>query len=187
MTVSLQSIDRESWQRLALSFLDYNYRQLWDFGTACAKRLGAFSDHVAIYCGPELIGLADIRVKRIPIVNTGIAYINGGPLVRRTDVGEQNAERLRTVLAELIEVYAKQQKLVLRIQPPLGHGSWDNLLNKVFLDLGFVVSNKLRAYRTFVVDLASPLEDIRKQLNQKWRNCLNNAEKKELTVKSATD
>lgn len=187
MTVTLQPIGREAWQQLALSFLDYNYRQLWHFGVACANRLKATSEHVAIYDGTELVGLADVRIKRIPFLKTGIAYINGGPMVRSSTNSEEGIRRLQVALAGLTETYVRQKKLVLRIQPNLGPDGWNDLQSSIFQDLGYAIGRQQRFYRTLVLDISQPLEDIRKQLNQKWRNCLNNAEKRNLTVRAGTD
>lgn len=187
MTVSIQPVDRQTWQQLAPSFLDYNYRQLWDFGGACAQRVGAFNEHVAVYDGDELIGLADVRIKCIPFLKTGIAYINGGPLIRRNGDEDDNLNRLQITLTELVEVYVKQKKLVMRIQLPLAFDSWSGILNKTFMDIGFDVGTHLQPYRTFVVDLGLSLEVIRKQFLQKWRNCLNNSEKRNLTVKTGVN
>src|SRR5215212_6013158 len=38
------------------------------------------------------------------------------------------------------------------------------------------------SYRTFALDLEPSLEVLRKNLDQKWRNCLNRAEKNGLTI-----
>ena len=68
MAEIIKTIDRGEWQRLAPSFLDYNYRQMWDFGIACAKRLNATSEHVAMQENQEILGLADVRIKHIPVL-----------------------------------------------------------------------------------------------------------------------
>ncbi len=187
MAVTLQPIDRDKWQLLASSFWDYNYRQLWDFGVACAKRLKATSEHVAIYDGTELVGLADVRIKRIPFLKIGIAYINGGPMVRSSTNSEEGIKRLQVALAGLTETYVRQKRLVLRIQPNLGSDGWNDLQSRTFQDLGYVIGTQQRFYRTLVLDISQLLKDIRKQLNQKWRNCLNNAEKRNLTVRTGAD
>lgn len=187
MTATLQPIGRDKWQLLAPSFLDYNYRQLWDFGTACAKRVKATSEHVAIYDGTELVGLADVRVKTIPSFKAGIAYVNGGPMVRSSTNSEEGIKKLQVVLAGLVETYVRQRTLILRIQPTLGSADWNDLQGRTFQDLRYVIDAQQHVYRTFVLDISQPLEDVRKQLNQKWRNCLNNAEKRGLTVKTGID
>jgi len=185
MTTTIRPVDRDAWRRLAPAFMDYNYRQLWDFGVACARRLGAHSEHVAIYEGGDVIGLADVRVKRISILPTGIAYINSGPLVRRNDQFE--ADRLQGVLSALVDEYCSRRKLVLRIQPPLGPSISMDQQKQAFLDIGFTTPNQLRHYRTIVLDISQPLEMIRKQFDRRWRTCLNNAEKRNLVIETGTD
>jgi hypothetical protein len=174
MAEIIKTIDRTEWQRLALSFLDYNYRQLWDFGIACAKRLNATSQHVAVQENQEILGLADVRIKKIPVLGGGIAYVNGGPLVRRGK--EDDCDRLRVCLNALVSEYVQKQGLILRIRTCLGPGSWNIKQNSVFEASGFSITQTIKPYRTFLLDLDRPLEDLRKDLSQKWRNNLKKAE-----------
>jgi lipid II:glycine glycyltransferase (peptidoglycan interpeptide bridge formation enzyme) len=53
--------------------------------------------------------------------------------------------------------------------------------------MGMVLSQNGRAYRTLLLDLDRPLDDIRKGLAQKWRNCLNASEREGLSVRWASD
>jgi lipid II:glycine glycyltransferase (peptidoglycan interpeptide bridge formation enzyme) len=187
MSTAIRLIEREEWQKLAPSFRDYNYRQLWDFGVACARRVGAVSEHVAVCAGEEVIALADVRLKQLPVLAAGIAYVNGGPLIRCGANGQFENKQLREVLATLTNHYVKTRKAVLRIQPALGPDDANGLLNTTFVEMGYSTRDQLKRYRTIVLDIAPPLEAIRKQLEQKWRNCLNNSEKRGLTVKTGTD
>jgi lipid II:glycine glycyltransferase (peptidoglycan interpeptide bridge formation enzyme) len=163
------------------TFRDHNYRQLWDFGIACAVRVGARSEHVAVHENGHLLGLADVRVKSIPFLGAGIAYINGGPLVRQADVGD--AERLRAVLAALKTEYVDHRSLLLRIVALPGSVDWTAAQRAAFTACGFASNDRLPAYRTLLVDLARPLGEIRKSLAQKWRNCLNRSERNGLTIR----
>ena len=174
MAATIRIIDRTEWQRLALSFGDYNYRQLWDFGVACARRVNAVSEHVVIEDDEEAVGLADVRVKRVPLMGGGIAYITGGPLVRRD--GERAGSRLGECLNVLIEEYVRRQGLLLRIQPTIGCESWNAERASMFLDCGFSISTKAKPYRTLLLDLSPSLDGLRKNLSQKWRNNLKRAE-----------
>lgn len=187
MAITLRTVDRDTWQQLAPHFTDYNYRQLWEFGLACAKRLNATSEHVAIYDGEELLGLADVRIKAIPFTGTGVAYINGGPLVCNGQNGHNRCAQLEGVLKGLQEVYVKRRRLVLRVRPALGSACWNDLQSKTFLKMGCFYRTRQKPYRTFVLPLALQIGEIRKQLKQKWRNCLNNVEKRDLDVKFGTD
>ena len=174
MSATIRTISRTEWQRLASSFLDYNYRQLWDFGIACARRMNAVSEHVVIEDNEEAVGLADVRVKRVPLLGGGIAYINGGPLVRRN--GDEGGSRLRECLNVLIEAYVRRQGLLLRIQPTIGYELWNAERESMFLDCGFSMSTRVKPYRTLLLDLSPSLDDLRKNLSQKWRNNLKRAE-----------
>ena len=182
MNTHLEYPDRSGWQKAAASFDDFSYRQVWDFGVACAKRLGACSEHVAIHNGTDLLGLADVRIRRVPVVGSGIAYINGGPLVRKS--GTSEPERLRNCLQTLLNEYVGRRGLVLRILPTLGNPAWNAAQEQVFADLGFGVASSCQSYRTMVVAIDPPLEQIRKAFDQKWRNGLNRAERNGLIVRT---
>lgn len=54
--------------------------------------------------------------------------------------------------------------------------------NAVMQDTGWTVRKKTAPYYTHFVDLTPSLDDIRKNLRQKWRNVLNRAEKQGLSV-----
>jgi len=180
--VRIRHVDREQWSRAAPLFRDYNYRQLWAFGEACARRVGAVSEHVAVLRGDEIIGLADVRVRRVPLLGTGIAYVTGGPLVR-TDDGHE-AERLEGSLRALAAEYVGRRSLLLRIAPALGPAQWNAQQDAVFRTCGFQAASTPAPYRTMVVDIDRPLDVIRKGLAQKWRNCLNRSEREKLTIRS---
>lgn len=174
MTVTLKPIDRYIWQQQASLFKDYNYRQLWDFGIACAERLSASSEHVAVYDGAKIIGMADVRIKLIPFIKAGIAAINGGPLVRRED--GDDCDRLKVCLNALVREYVHKQGLLLRVNLPVGPESWNAKQNSIFTACGFSLSQIIKPYRTLLLDLDQPLDEIRKNLSQKWRNNLKRAE-----------
>jgi len=182
---TIEIVNRNQWRSFAPLFRDYNYRQLWDFGVACTERLGAVSEHVAIKDASEILGLADVRIKRVPLLKAGIAYITGGPLVRRQEEG--SPESLKACLQSLINRYVRDQGLVLRVLGPLGTPDWNARQTEVFEALGFKTTTRVASYHTLVVDIARPPGEIRKGLAQKWRNCLNRAEKNGLEVRSGAD
>ncbi|MEN6336750.1 MAG: hypothetical protein ABFE01_21045, partial [Phycisphaerales bacterium] len=138
MNSALRHMDRAEWQATARRFLDYNYRQMWEFGVACAERIGAVSEHVAVEDGGEIVGLADVRIKRIPGLGTGIAYVNGGPLVRRGD--GRDSDRLSRSMKALIEEYANRRGMVLRVMAPVDGGPWNDAQRVVLSDAGFASS-----------------------------------------------
>lgn len=184
MNSTIQHLDRAGWGGHASSFEDYNYRHIWEFGTDCAARMGARSEHVAVLQDGEILGLADVRIKRVPVLRTGIAYINGGPLVRRND--ERDSDRLSLCLKALIDEYAGRRGMVLRVMTPVADADWGNAVSGVFSDAGFLQSDSMRPYRTFLLDIARPPEEVRRGMAQKWRNGLNQSEKRNISIRSGT-
>jgi hypothetical protein len=180
----IQQVDRDTWLRLAPRFSDYNYRQAWDFGTACAVRVGAFSEHIAIeYPGEKLLGLADVRIRELPLIGGGIAYINGGPLVNK-EKPEQDAV-FPIVVNALIEEYVVRRKLTLRVAPPIMGDQEKNILVNTLIQMGFTKMPQER--KTIFLDLSQDEGLIRKSFHQKWRNHLSKSEKNKLSVRSGQD
>ena len=183
--IQLVTVMRDEWQALARRFRDHNDRQVWDFGVACAERLGARSQHIAVRNGGRVLALADVRVKRLPLTGAGIAYINGGPLVRRED-GADATRALAPTLDALATEFTHRRGLVLRITPALGPADWLESQSETFVEAGFSAASNRKPCRTMVVDIRPPEKDIRRALQQKWRNCLNRAERNGLTVRRGT-
>jgi hypothetical protein len=182
MSAVIQPLDRAAWRELTRRFADHNYRQLWPFGLACASRLGATSEHVALLDGTDLLGLADVRIRRAPVIGGGIAYVTGGPIVRQDGGG--TSEQLRVCLDGLAAEYVAHRSLVLRILPPLGPPEWNAVQADQFVAAGYQPANTPAPYRTILVDIGRPLDQIRKSLAQKWRNCLNRSERENLRIRS---
>jgi hypothetical protein len=181
---TIKEVDRETWLRLAPTFKDYNYRQTWSFGGACAERIGAVSEHVVIeHSERGILGLADVRIKKLPFVGGGIAYINGGPLVlKNTDIDEKI---LLDVVTALQNEYVSKRKLSLRISPSFLDGTRIYAIKTIFSNLGF--NDFCQRKKTIILDLSLDLAEIRQNLHQKWRNALNTAEKKKLESRHGKD
>jgi hypothetical protein len=183
--IQLQQLESNVWLELAPRFVDNNYRASWAFANACARRVGSQSEHVGIRSNDNRIGVSDVRVKSLPLGVGGIAYVNGGPLVRTETASD--IDRLEQCLLALIREYVEKRRLVLRILAPVGDREWNDSATAVFKSCGFLLTDRSRAYRTIVMDISNPLEEIRKSFHQKWRNCLNKAERRELEVEGGFD
>jgi hypothetical protein len=113
----LEEVCREDWLEIAHCFRDYNFRQTWEFGKACAERVGAVSRHVVLRSSiGNVVACADVRIRKLPLIGGGKAYINGGPLTCNNDKLQQNT--LCTVLLTLVDHFVLGQNLSLRILPP---------------------------------------------------------------------
>lgn len=176
----VKQIGKAEWLSLVSSCPKYNYRQSWAFGVACAARLNARSEHILIQTtSGDVAGFADVRIKQLPIVEGGIAYISGGPFPVSSEHEYEN------VVSALLEEYVRMRSLTLRIMPPPLPATQAKKVKEFLLGLGFV--DKAECKQTILIDLSQSLDEIRKKFHQKWRNCLNKGEKGCVTFRSGTD
>jgi hypothetical protein len=172
--------EQAHWEQLAAEFHDYDYRQSWSYGSTSAERYRARIERIAVQRGPELLGIAQVRIKPIPFLGTGIAHVGSGPITRRDQ--SNDTDNLKTCLRALQEEFVAQRGYTLRILPPIHPAGGYDAVCKAFRECGFKDSPWPPPYRTVIVDVNRPLPDIRKTLAQKWRNCLNNSERQNLTL-----
>jgi lipid II:glycine glycyltransferase (peptidoglycan interpeptide bridge formation enzyme) len=181
-----QGVSRDAWIALTGEFADHGYRHSWDYAAAMAERSGATVENVAILQDQRAVALASVRVKRLPGMRTGIAYVSGGPLVRHR-APRASDPSLDLVIAALKEEYVDRRRLVLRVAPPIGDAAWNEVQAGCFESAGFARTDRVDPYTTVLVDIDRPLEQIRSGFAQKWRNCLNKAERQDLRVTDGRD
>lgn len=179
----LERVSHQDWVALAPTMSGYSYRQSWGFSAAAAKRVGGSSEHVGIFRGRDCVSLAEVRVRKLPLLGGGIAYISGGPLVQ-PGPWITIEEFLDNALESLVGEYVTRRGMVLRVAPPIEWAAegWD--VNPLFERLRCGSAASPRPYRTIMINLAPGEEELRKNLNQKWRNQLNRCEKNGLTVRA---
>ncbi|MEW6252449.1 MAG: peptidoglycan bridge formation glycyltransferase FemA/FemB family protein [Planctomycetota bacterium] len=179
--LAVEGITLADWRRCVTAFADYNYRQLPAFDAACAARFGAHTELLAMGGNAQPVALASVRIRPVAFVG-GLAYVAGGPLVCRTGVPDRGRV-IVAVLHALARRYCGERGLLLRVSPNLAAAGY----TAAFAETGFRPAVRARDYRTLVVSLTRPLPDIRTSLDQKWRNCLNRAERNGLVLRSSTD
>lgn len=186
MSAELRKLGAAEWAGVVREFLDYGHRQGPEYCRLAAARSGSAAEAVVCESGGRVVGAANVRVRRVPMVGGGIAYVSGGPLVRRRDGDALGArEALRGTLGALVEEYVGRRRLVLRVAPAVGDEGWNRDQAEVFGAAGFV-AGRGPLYRTMIVDLAPDEARLRAGLHQKWRNCLNSAERQGLTIRVGT-
>ena len=174
--------DKAFWNRNMQDFDDANIYQTWNFALLVQNE--KIVKHFAIYSNQDLIGLVKVRIRTVPILNRGIAYILNGPIWQKRNQ-ENNIQMLADIFVALREEFAVKQQLVLRIQPYIFS---DIVSNFDFIEnLGFKRIEKIRRYQTLVLYLDKELDEIRKGFKQKWRNCLNQSERNDLEICEGND
>jgi lipid II:glycine glycyltransferase (peptidoglycan interpeptide bridge formation enzyme) len=174
--------EKTFWHKYMREFDDANIYQTWNFAALVQNE--KVLKHVAIYSKQNLIGLVQVRIRTVPILNRGIAYILNGPVWQKSNQ-ENNIQILSDILVALRREFVVNQKLLLRIKPFVFS---DQISNFDFIDkLGFTRLEKVRQYQTLVLYLNKDLDDIRKSFKQKWRNCLNRSERSGLEISEGND
>ncbi len=179
----LEEAEDDSWYRVLDLFQDASVFQTIAF--CRAKMTGARLEQLVLRRGPDVAASALVRVVPIPLLGTSIAYVLWGPLFHRWS-GPRDASTLAHALKALRDEYVVKRRLGLRIVPMLtgaDGAEWSTL----FQEQGYRhVLPRVRK-RTILVDLDRPLEQLRKGLDQKWRNCLNSAERNKVVVRQGDD
>ena len=170
------------WSAMLDLFYDANLYQTWSYG---AVRWGRKNlSHLVLKRNGEVFGMAQLRIIRPTRFNFGMAYLRWGPLCHRrgTELDPEATSRMATALEE---EYVRKRGLLLQILPNAFVGSpRAALFQSSFSSFTQEPQTSANVYRTFVLDLTPPIEELRRNLDPKWRNKLNQSEKKGLKVRA---
>ena len=162
--------DRAAWQA-ADPFLDKSLMQDWAFGEAKAATGPWRTERGLFWMGNEVVGAAQMMIRRVPLVGGGLVWINRGPLWRKK--ADESPVRLVALLGAL-RAHWDRGGYYLRVAPPI-EGD--------FRVPGFEPTGT-PGWASARVDLSPPPETLRANLQQKWRSALNKAERGGLDLSS---
>ena len=181
--IEVDTVDQDTWTDILLRFADASIHQTWAYG---AVRCGQENlSHLVMRKDDKLVAAAQVRIVRVPLISSGIAYIAWGPLYRLQDT-EEDLEIFRHMARALRNEYVVKRGLLLRILPNVfdqGAGRAPAILQEE----GFENIPSGRQYRTLLIDLSPSLEELRAGLHRKWRNHLNRAERNGLEIRVGQD
>lgn len=175
-------IHSDLWHEWMLDFNDASFYQTWAFGSVHSGE--RHLSHLVLKKDGRVVAMAQARIAALPGGPLGIAYVNGGPLWRRKDE-EADSGRLRNALRALFHEYVIRRKYFLRIIPNVIASPAGAPVMAVFEEEGF--SHRASPDQTAVLDLSTPLEEIRRNLGRKWRQTLQSAAKKDLAIVEGAD
>jgi hypothetical protein len=178
--IEVDRVGREGWIKAFDLFEDANPYQTWSYG-AVHWGEGNLS-HLVLRNNGEICAIAQLRIVRLPLKLGGIAYLRWGPLCQRRG-GELDPDIVKRMMDALVSEYVDNRKLLLRIIPDAFAGrARGEIIEKSLPN----AKRPKKGDRTFVLDLTPSLEELRRNLDQKWRNQLNRAEKNNLQVQRGT-
>ncbi|MCX5704158.1 MAG: peptidoglycan bridge formation glycyltransferase FemA/FemB family protein [Candidatus Omnitrophica bacterium] len=179
--VEIDHVRKIEWENLLPQFDDATIYQTWSYG---AVRWGEKNlSHLVIKKNNHTVGLAQLTIMEVPIIKAGIAYMPWGPLWQKKE-SLRNIEDFRSIIKAIKNEYAVRRGLYLRIAPHIVEDDDSTVLCQILENEGF--KRNLSISRTFLVDLSPSLPEIRKKLDQKWRNQLNRSERNGLKILEGT-
>ena len=150
-----------------------------------AKTPNARLEQLIVRRGADVAASALIRIVSIPLLRTSIAHVLWGPLFHRLESASEPAA-LAYALKALRGEYVVKRRFGLRIAPLATQEDgipWATL----FQEQSYRHVAPRRHKHTIIIDLNRPLDQLRKGLDQKWRNCLNSAERNNLEIRQGED
>lgn len=183
--VEVDRVAAREWSDLLDLFDDANIYQTGAYG---GVRWGEKNlSRIVLKRDGEVVAAAQLRIIRPTPLKFGIAYLRWGPLLQRRGHA-LDAEVAGQMASALENEYLKKRKLFLRILPNAFEGSpRAAIVRSAFARFAAEPFDKNNLYRTFVLDLTPPLEELRSRLDRKWRNQLTRAEKNSLRVVAGTE
>lgn len=182
-TFETANVTEEEWNRIVDQFDDATIYQTHAYG---AVRWGIDKlSHAVVRKDGEVVGAAQAIIYKVPLVRAGIAYIPWGPLWRKGGA-DISIDTLVAILEGLKMEYCEKRKLLLRMTPGVWEESIVGTASGIFQAAGYVRNADVAPYRTLILDLTGEPAEIRKKLDQKWRNQLNRSEKNGLEVVEGT-
>ena len=183
-TAHIDEIAEPEWNTLLGQFADASLYQTWAYGGVSwgEKQLS----HLVLKRDGQPVALAQLRLVRVPLIGRGVAYLRWGPVCAPC-AGAWEEAILRETMRTITEEYVHRRRLLLRIVPSqFSQDTEGTRFLEICQELGLQQDLDAKPYRTFRVDLTPPLDQLRKKLDQKWRNQLNGAERNGLTLVEGT-
>jgi hypothetical protein len=131
------------------------------------------------------VAAAQAVIIQVPAISIGIAYVRWGPMWRIKG-SKEKTEIFRQAVRALRNEFSLKRRLMVRLYP-LAYGGNNDQLREILIEEGYRPYDEQKVHRTLILDLAPTLDELRSAFDQKWRNCLNKAEKNELEMIFSTD
>lgn len=179
-TFEIDSVSPSEWYRIVSEFDDASVYQVWQDGSDDDRPSSIC--RVLLRREGQVVSVAEVRLVTVPMTDHGIAYVFWGPLTNR--VGSDR-DTFRQMLRAMCQEFVHRRGMILRVHPRLYESVHADTLG-ILSDEGFEPVVDVRPKRTLIMNLAPPVEEIRRSVDKRWRNCLAKAERSGLAVTSGT-
>jgi len=180
--LTIRQLSQDAWPEVAGEFRDLGFEQTMTYGRAAADRVGARAQYLVVERAGKPIAAALARVRGLPLLGRGIAWIASGPLALPRAGAAPSPDDMRDILAALRRDLVDRQGHVLRLRLPVIAGHDPEAMDRAAAAAGFVPTDRAAPYLSVVTDLSQPEEALMAALHGKWRGHLRKALKFELTL-----
>jgi lipid II:glycine glycyltransferase (peptidoglycan interpeptide bridge formation enzyme) len=179
--MEIRDFEQDEWNGIISTLDAPSLMQTWEFGEA-KVRTGPWKVSRAVFRKDgNILGAAQAMIRAIPFLNRGLVWINRAPL--QNNINPAQSDAYLDMLRELKKYWVDKKKMYLRIAPPL-IASDENYA--IFKEAGYLRITETDGWVSEIVDLSLSFDDLHKSLQQKWRNCLNKAERLKVSCEVGT-
>ncbi|PWE32894.1 hypothetical protein DDZ14_07315 [Maritimibacter sp. 55A14] len=179
-----RAVTPADWPAVSQAFRDLTFEQTLTYGQAAARRIGAETQFLALDDeGGTPVAAACLRLKRVPGLGRGIAWIAAGPLMCGTGAPPPEPAQIQAILAAL-RAHVTQAGHILRLRLPATAGHDPQTMDEAAARAGFHPSTRAAAYRSVAIDLKQDEDALLAGLHGKWRNPLRGALKAGLELET---
>jgi hypothetical protein len=182
VTLTLRPVAAPDWPALAAGFADLGFEQGAAYAGAAARRIGGRVQSCLLTDGDRPVAAAAVRVRTVPGLGRGIAWIAAGPLLRPGGAPAPEGARLAAILAALRAEFCGRQGHVLRLRLSASAGLPPAAVAAAAGAAGFAPTARAPLYRTALLPLDRDADTLMAGLHGKWRTDLRFAQKSGLTV-----
>jgi len=175
MIVTFKSIDKEKWDKLIIKAQHSNLTQDWIYGHYKSKISSFDVKRISIKINNKLIAIFQVFYKTIPFLPFfKLYYINRGPVF----LENIDDSIMKIVFNQISKRYSLSKFKILYINPYLQN----KIENQNILKSSGLLRMSKKKYNTIHINLKSELDQLRSNLNSKWRNQLVKAEKNQVKI-----
>jgi hypothetical protein len=182
--LSVREVSQVDWPACAEQFRDLSFEQSLTYGRAATARIGGKLQCLILERDGQPVAAAQVRIKTLPGLGRGIAWIASGPLLQPLDGPTPDPAVIAEVFAALRTELALRQGHVLRLRLP-GIAFHDTgAIATIAQATGFTPTDRAPVYRSIAIDLGQDEAALMTALNGKWRTDLRYAQKSGLTLEA---
>ena len=180
--LSIREVPETDWPGYAQQFRDLSFEQSLTYGRGAALRIGGKLSCLVLERDGHLIAAAQVRIKTLPGLGRGIAWVASGPLLLPLDGSMPASGVMAEVFTALRAELALRRGHILRLRLPGIAFHDQDAVAAIAKATGFTPTNRAPVYRSIAIDLKQDQAVLMANLNGKWRTDLRYALKSELAL-----